>query len=213
MKSKELNMILLSKTKLFLTLLLVAVFLSQSFNCVHIESFFFFFLYTPAIPGAPLLWDIESFYRYCNCVVLLGFSFLHQVLDEHRLQLKNLAPASKCLRAVIIHQDELMFKGFCTFNSSSLDPSLSCASVHVFNHSLSHARHSQLAFRPIYKLRTRINARTKPKPKIVFTTLAVHVDIHMHKPAYTTKRVHTTGVIQRSPNLAPREAQQNITSG
>lgn len=94
--------------------------------------------------------------------MLLGFSFLHQVLDEHRLQLKNLAPASKCLRAVIIHQDEPMFKGFCTFNSSSLDPSLSCASVHVFNHSLSHTRHSQLAFRPIYKLCTRINACTKP---------------------------------------------------
>jgi len=95
-------------------------------------------VYTSAIPGARYLWDIESFYRYCNCVVLLGFSFLHQVLDEHRLQLKNLALASKCLRAVIIHQDEPMFKGFCIFNSSSLDPLLSCASVHVFNHSITH---------------------------------------------------------------------------
>lgn len=173
-------------------------------------------MYSPAIPGAPLLWDIESFYRYCNCVVLLGFSFLRPVLDEHRLQLKNLAPASKCLRAVIIHQDETMFKGFCTFNSSSLDPSLSCASVHVLNHSLSHTQDIHSLHSGPFTSYAPISMHAPgqmSKSKSIFITLAIHVDIHIHNSTYTAKWVHTMGVIQRSPNLAPREAQQNITSG
>lgn len=115
---------------------------------------------------------------------------MHQVLDEHRLQLKNLAPASKCLRAVIIHQDETMFKGFCTFNSSSLDPSLSCASVHVFNHSLSHTQdiHS-LHLGPFtsYAPVSMHAPGRMSKTKSIFITLATHVDTHTHKPTYTAK--------------------------
>lgn len=115
--------------------------------------------------------------------MLLGFSVLHQVLDEHRLQLKNLAPASKCLRAVIIHQDEPMFKGFCTFNCSSLDPSLSCASVHVFNHSLSHTQDIHSLHSGPFTSYTPVSVHAPghmSKTKSIFITLITHVETHIY---------------------------------
>lgn len=146
--------------------------------------------------------------------MLLGFSLLHQVLDEHRLQLKNLAPASKCLRAVIIHQDESMLKGLCTFNSSSLDPSLRCFCAPVFNHSLTNTpRRPRPAMGAVTRTYERTQQAVLAKSNASFIGLATHVDVRARKPTYAPKRVHATGVIQRSPNLARREARQNIVCG
>lgn len=118
--------------------------------------------------------------------MLLGFSLLHQVLDEHRLQLKNLAPASKCLRAVIIHQDESMFKGLCTFDSSSLDPSLRCFCVPVFNHSLTNAaRHSRPAIGRVAHTYECIQQAVLAKSNASFIGLAIHVDVRRQTHMYT----------------------------